>query len=73
MPSSEMKKHETLSKMRARLKRASDGEKFISWHPDQFGFDKGTYAAVVVTTMDGQRKVYPARTSNEAKRIYSVL
>jgi hypothetical protein len=73
MPSPGTQKHETLSRIRHLFNSASGQEKFISWHPDRYGFDGATYAAVVVVVRDRKTEVRPARTYDEARRIYHAL
>jgi len=73
MPSSGVQRHETLSRIRHLFNPTSDQEKFISWHPDRYGFDRATYAAIVVIVRDGKTEVRPARTYDEARRIYRAL
>jgi hypothetical protein len=70
-PSPEQRK---FSRVRRLLNRSSNRqEKFISWHPDRYGFDRGTYAAVVVVTKEGKEEVHPARSYDEARHIYRAL
>jgi len=73
MPASRENKPEKLSRVRQLIHRSGNGEKFISWHPEEFGFDSKTYVAVVVVSKDGKTELHPARRSDEAQRIYRVL
>ena len=46
---------------------------FISWRPEEYGYDRRTYAAVVVISKGQKKDVYPARNSDEAMRLLRVL
>jgi hypothetical protein len=72
MPAPRSKKHERLSRVRQLFDIRSNQEKFISWHPEKYGFDRATYTAVVVVMRGGKTEVHPARSSEEAHRIYRI-
>ena len=73
MASRKLLERAAISRVRQLFEEKPRAEKFISWHPERYGFDRATYCAVVVVNDGGETRVYPARYPDTAQRIFKAL